>query len=81
MTRNIADAAKGSAEISRNVEGVSETAHGTSLSAQESQKASNELAQMAMELHGLVAQFQLDRGEGRSTEQLAQLEMNASAGG
>jgi methyl-accepting chemotaxis protein len=79
MTRNIADAAKGSAEITRNVEGVSEAAHGTSVSAQESQKASNELAHMAVELHGLVAQFRLNRVEGQSAEHPVQLAMRASA--
>jgi methyl-accepting chemotaxis protein len=36
MTRNIGDAAKGSAELTRNVEGVPQAAQGTSASAQES---------------------------------------------
>lgn len=80
MTRNIGDAAKGSTEITRNVEGVSQAAHGTSASAQESQKASNEIARMAVALNGLVAQFQLDRGESRNAERPAQLAMKASAG-
>jgi methyl-accepting chemotaxis protein len=60
MTRNVADAAKGSGEISNNIEGVAEAARGTSTSAQESQKAADELAEMAVQLRGLVAQFKVD---------------------
>jgi hypothetical protein len=56
MTRNVADAAKGSGEITQNIAGAAEAAQGTSNSAQESQKA-NELAQMAEQLRGLVGQF------------------------
>ncbi|HTS37742.1 MAG TPA: methyl-accepting chemotaxis protein [Candidatus Solibacter sp.] len=60
MTRNVSDAAKGSAEISRNIEGVAEAARGTSASAQESQKAANQLAELAVELRGLVSQFRVN---------------------
>jgi len=59
MTRNVADAAKGSEEITRNIGGVAEAARGTSASAQESQKAANDLAEMAAQLHGLVGQFKI----------------------
>ena len=59
MTRNVADAAKGSGEITSNIEGVAEAARGTSISAQESQKAANDLAEMAAQLHKLVGQFKL----------------------
>lgn len=62
MTRNVADAAKGSGEITRNIAGVAEAAQGTSTSAQESQKAANELAEMAARLRGLVEQFKIERG-------------------
>jgi methyl-accepting chemotaxis protein len=61
MTRSIADAAKGSAEITRNIEGVAGAVRSTSSSAQESQRAANDLAEMAMQLHGLVGQFHIDR--------------------
>ena len=57
MMRNVADAAKGSGEITQNIEGVAEAARGTSSSAQESLKAANELAEMAMRLHTLVGQL------------------------
>ena len=60
MTRNVADAAKGSGEITHNIAGVAEAARGTSNSAQESQKACNELAEMAVQLRGLVAQFKVE---------------------
>jgi methyl-accepting chemotaxis protein len=59
MTRNVADAAKGSGEISQNIEGVAQAAQGTSNSAQESQKAANELAQMAEQLRELVGKFKI----------------------
>jgi methyl-accepting chemotaxis protein len=65
MTRNVADAAKGSGEITHNIAGVAEAARGTSNSASESLKASNELAGMAAELHNLVAQFKIDGGPAR----------------
>jgi methyl-accepting chemotaxis protein len=60
MTRNVADAAKGSGEITHNIGGVAEAARGTSNSAQESQKAANELAEMAVQLQGLVSQFKIN---------------------
>jgi methyl-accepting chemotaxis protein len=60
MTRNVADAAKGSGEITSNISGVAEAARGTSNSAQESQKAANELAEMAVQLRGLVSQFKIE---------------------
>jgi len=43
---------------------VAEAARGTSTSAQESQKAANELAEMAVQLHGLVGQFKIDETGG-----------------
>ncbi|HKT87242.1 MAG TPA: methyl-accepting chemotaxis protein [Candidatus Sulfotelmatobacter sp.] len=63
MTRNVADAAKGSGEITNNIAGVAEAARGTSTNAQESQKAANELAEMALQLRNLVEQFKLKSGE------------------
>jgi methyl-accepting chemotaxis protein len=59
MTRNVSDAAKGSDEITHNIAGVADAAHGTSSSAQQSQKAANELADMAAQLRKLVAQFRI----------------------
>ncbi len=59
MTRNVSDAAKGSADITRNIAGVAEAAQGASNSSQESQKAANDLAEMAAQLRGLVEQFKI----------------------
>ncbi len=67
MTRNVADAAKGSGEITQNIEGVAEAARGTSSSAQESQKAANDLAGMAAQLHNLVGQFKIDAAGARAS--------------
>jgi methyl-accepting chemotaxis protein len=65
MTRNVADAAQGAAEISSNIEGMSKAAHSTSMSAEASQKAANELAEMAIQLRGLMGQFKIDEGQTR----------------
>jgi len=66
MTRNVADAAKGSGEITQNIAGVAEAARGTSSSAQESQKAASQLAEMAAQLNNLVSQFKIDVTAARS---------------
>lgn len=63
MTRNVADAAKGSADITRNIAGVAEAAQGASNSSRESQKAANDLAEMAAQLRGLVEQFKIEGSE------------------
>lgn len=57
MTRNVADAAKGSGGITSNIAGVAEAAQGASNSAQESQKAADGSAQMAAQHRSLVDQF------------------------
>lgn len=68
MTRNVADAAKGSGDITENISGVASAAQSTSTSAQESQKAADDLAGMAAQLRSLVEQFKLrspvDEGSG-----------------
>ncbi len=63
MTRNVADAAKGSADITNNITGVASAAQGTSTSAQESQKAANDLADMAAQLRSLVEQFKISSAD------------------
>jgi len=59
MTRNVADAAKGSSDITHNIAGVAEAAQGASNSARESQKAADDLAQLAARLRSLVDQFKV----------------------
>jgi methyl-accepting chemotaxis protein len=81
MTRNVADAAKGSAEITQNIDGVAEAARGTSSSAQESLKAANQLAEMAVQLNNLVGQFKIGAsGAGSTTASATPKSMSARAG-
>ena len=71
MTRSVANAAKGSGEIAHNIEGVAQAAQGTSHSAQESRRAANELAEMAVQLRGLVGQFKVSSAEPVSENHLS----------
>ncbi len=68
MNRNVSDAAKASAQITQNIGGVASAAQGTSNSAQESQKAANQLAEMAVKLRSLVEQFKV---AGKANTELA----------
>ena len=54
ITRNVAEAAKGTAEIAQNITAVAHAAKSTSDGAQETQKASNQLSQLAAGLQDLV---------------------------
>src|SRR3984893_12609052 len=60
MSRNVSEAAKGSGEVARNITGVAQAAQSTSSGATDSQKATRALAQMSIDLRGLVAQFKVD---------------------
>ena len=60
MSRNVAEAAKGSSEVARNITGVAQAAQSTSLGANDSQKAAQQLAHMSTQLRQLVAQFRVD---------------------
>jgi methyl-accepting chemotaxis protein len=55
--RNMAEAAKGSVDISRNIGGVAEAAHATTVGATETSTSSQALEKMAVELQTLVSQF------------------------
>ncbi|AGA27931.1 methyl-accepting chemotaxis protein [Singulisphaera acidiphila] len=57
IARNITEVAQGSSEIARTILAVAEATRGTSEGAGQTQTAAAELARMATELHGLVAQF------------------------
>ena len=63
MSRNVAEAAKGSGEISQNIQGVAQAAEGTAASAQNAQKAALELAEMAAQRRSLVERFKIDHSE------------------
>jgi methyl-accepting chemotaxis protein len=55
--RNVTEAAKGSAEIARNISGVAEAARNTSTGAHRADAAARELSRMAAEVTQLVGQF------------------------
>jgi methyl-accepting chemotaxis protein len=59
MAQNVNEAAKGSIEIARNIEGVANAARSTSTNATDSQQGAEELARMSTELHSLVSQFKV----------------------
>jgi len=81
MRRNVVDAAKGAGEISHNIEGVAQAAQGTSSNAQESQKAADELAEMAVRLRGLVGQFKIGAAQQVSTRRVALIKPRTMAAG
>ena len=56
ITRNVAEAAKGSKEIAQNITGVAQAAKSTTTGANDTQKASAELAKMAAALQELANQ-------------------------
>jgi methyl-accepting chemotaxis protein len=61
MKRNVTEASAGANEISLSIEGVARVAEGTSFRAQESQRAAQELAEVAQLLGRLMAQFKIKR--------------------
>jgi methyl-accepting chemotaxis protein len=60
MSRNVMEAAKGSETISQTIDGVAQAAQNTSSSAQDSQKAASQLAEMSTGLRVLVEKFKID---------------------
>ncbi len=59
VARNVAEAAKGSGEVAKNITGVAQAAQSTSSGATHSQTAPHELAKMSSELRSLVAPFKV----------------------
>ncbi len=57
--RSMHDAARGSAEIARNIIGVAKTAQGTSAGAGEMRRSAEELARMAVDLQKVVSRYQV----------------------
>jgi methyl-accepting chemotaxis protein len=80
MMRNVANAAQGSEEITRNIAGVAEAARDTSTGAQESQKAANDLAEMAAQLRQLVGRFKINVGDEKAASAQSTRSMAARAG-
>ncbi len=60
ISRNLAEAAKGGVEITRNITGVAEAARTTTSAATDTQKSAQGLEGMAAELQALVAKFRFD---------------------
>ena len=65
--RSVAEAARGGAEISSNINGVAEAAQATASGATETQAAAQELARLAGELRALVGHFRFDAATARSS--------------
>ena len=65
MKRNVGEAARGAGEISSSIGAVARVADGTSFRAQESQRAAQELADVAKLLSGLMSQFRIKRRDAR----------------
>jgi methyl-accepting chemotaxis protein len=61
MSRNVAEAAKGSGEIAQNITTVATAAGSTTEGAGNARKAASELARMAAELQELVSLFRYER--------------------
>ncbi|MDB5346062.1 MAG: methyl-accepting chemotaxis sensory transducer with Pas/Pac sensor [Schlesneria sp.] len=57
IARNISEASRGTSEIAQNITSVAEAARSTTEGANNSQRAAEELACMAAELHGIVSEF------------------------
>jgi methyl-accepting chemotaxis protein len=60
ISQSVSDAAKGGAEIARNIVGMADTAKGTSIGAGNARKAAEDLARMAAKLKEIVGQFRYD---------------------
>ncbi|HYH00134.1 MAG TPA: methyl-accepting chemotaxis protein [Terriglobales bacterium] len=61
ISRNLAEAAKGGVEITRNITGVAEAARSTTSAAGDTQKSAQSLEGLAEELQALVAQFRFEK--------------------
>ncbi len=62
ISRNLAEAAKGNIDITRNVTGVAEAARTTTAGAAETQQSAKSLEHMALEVKKLVSHFKFDEG-------------------
>ncbi len=60
ISRNLAEAAKGAIDITKNIGGVAEAARSTTAGAVDTQKSAHSLERMSAELQELVAQFRYE---------------------
>jgi methyl-accepting chemotaxis protein len=63
MSRNVGEAAHGSAEITSNIAGVAQAAESTSRAATDTQKAAQQLVETSVELRRLIEQFRVDSNQ------------------
>ena len=68
ISRNLAEAAKGAVDITKNIGGVAEAARSTTAGAVDTQKSAQSLERMASELQELVSQFKYDEQKGSSAK-------------
>ncbi len=82
ISQSVAEVSDGSSSISQNISGVAEAAESTSKSTSDTQDAANQLAQMALELQGLVDQFKVNekpyiaRSDMKQSEFSSELQMD-----
>ena len=79
MSRNVQEAAKGSGEISQNIQGVATAAESTTRGAQDTLKAAQQLTEMATQLRNLVDQFKLSDSEEDKTSSAGKEKSKARA--
>jgi len=70
ITRNLAEAAKGGVDITKNISGVAEAARQTTSGAVDTQKSAQSLERMAAELQELVSQFKYDDADASAAKSL-----------
>ena len=83
MSRNVSEAAHGSAEISSNITGVAESAQGATRGAIDTQRASQQLVETSAQLRRLVEQFKIrvnDNGSRDRTTTISAQSRGAYAG-
>ncbi len=71
ITRNLTEAAKGGADISRSIAGVAEAARNTTGGASQTQKSAESLEKLAEELHALIGHYRYESNQGRVTPAVA----------
>jgi len=79
MTRNLADAAKASTDITQTIVGVADSAQAASASAGDSQKAAGHLAELALQLRQEVEQFKISTQPGAEPPPAKAADLNARA--
>ena len=79
ISRNLAEAAKGNIDITRNVTGVAEAARTTTAGAAETQQSAKSLEDMALGVKKLVSRFKLDESADNASRFSPPAKVNRSA--